>query len=344
MNYSQEYIAENLFEALNEHFESNKVIKKGVGVHWHCSLESGNRRSKIHCFEHRHYKDVKPEYLISFEESEENKAWGRTFDINEVIQSSRDWINEKELVFLYQKYEFIDWYKRKIESIEEHLIAYESGLEKTEREIDSTWGSGIYDYRISYKNRSCDLTGFGKNNPIGFAFKWDDCVLFEVIQSDLRLLAAVIKKWLIDEIEPSALDRQYDWLKTGNLAKYYEQGEGITGEFIESWNFIERFFGDTSDSWSPFKTDALKLIHEMRSIGLDKQLRAGQSLFFFLLSRARRHSLDENHPFLHITFLGKNRMKVHSSLNGVEDTIETEVKYSSHFKLLVEQLLLQEIE
>jgi hypothetical protein len=89
MKFNQEYIAENLYKNLRRYFkdkeESIQISMEGTGVHWHCNLESQNRRAKIHCFEHRHYEDIKPEYLISFDESEQNKAWGRTHDIEETI-------------------------------------------------------------------------------------------------------------------------------------------------------------------------------------------------------------------------------------------------------------------
>jgi len=348
MKHSQEFIAENLFENLKKFFEDkNKLIrveKEGAGVHWNCDVILNGRRSKIHCFEHRHYDDIRPEYLISFEESDKNEAWGRTFDINETIQSSSDWIDNKDVDFLHKNYEFVDWYKRKIQEIEGLLIANESELSKAEKVLDSPWGSGLYDYQIEYRDRSCELSGYGKKEPISFVFKWDDCKLFEVKQNDLTLLAEVIKKWLIDEIEPSTLEIEYDWVEVGDLAKHYEKGEGIKGEFIESWNSIERFYGELSDEYHPFKTGALKLIQEMRSVGLDEELRAGQSLFFFILSRSRRHGLEENHPYIHITFLGKNKMKVNARLKGVAETSEVEVKYVGLIESKVIELLKEKIE
>lgn len=348
MKHSEEYIAENLFENLKEFFgdksKSISITKEGAGVHWNCDIALNGRRSKIHCFEHRHYDDIRPEYLISFEESDKNEAWGRTFDIHETIRSSSDWIDNKEIDFLYKKYEFIDWYKRRIQKIERELITNETELSQTEKVLNSPWGSGLYDYQISYRNRSCELSGFGKNEPISFVFKWDDCKLFEIKQNDVTLLAEVIKKWLINEIEPSALEYQYTWVNVGDLAKYYEKGEGIKGEFIESWNSIERFYRELSDEYHPFKADAFKLIQEMRNKGLDKELRVGQSLFFFILSRSRRHGLEENHPYLHIAFLGNNKMKVTSRLNDKKETSDVDVKYEGLIEHMVNELLKEKIE
>lgn len=347
MKYTQEYIAENLFEKLTNHFkkeqESIKITKNGAGVHWDCVIVLKNRKCKIHCFEHRHYDDIRPEYLISFEEAEENKAWGRTFDIEETILSSADWIHNKDLDFLYEQYEFIDWQKRRIQEIEKQLIKNASELALTENILEASWGSDLYDYCMNHNNRSCKLSGFGKTEPVSFTFYWEDCRLFELKQNDLSLLAEVVKKWLIDDIQPSVLEHQYDWIIVGDLAKYYEKGEGIKGEYIESWNSIEQFYGRFSKENRPFIMDALRLIEEMKSKGLHTELRAGQSLFSFILSRSRRHGLQENHPFIQIHFLGDNWMKVESSLDNNEETEEMEVKFGGFLEQKITQLLKEEI-
>lgn len=348
MKFNEEYIAENLYGNLKKYFsEKGKSIgltKEGAGVHWNCNIELKDRKCIIHCFEHRHYENVKPEYLISFEESGTNLAWGRTHDIGETIQSSEDWINNQKVNDLYQKFEFVDWYKRRIQTIESQLLNHEPKLEQTERMLTSSWGSGLCNYYISYKDRSCELSGYGKEVPISFKLKWDNCNLFEVRQDDLPLLAEVIRKWLVDEIKPSKLDNEYDWIDVGELAEYYERGEGVIGEFIESWNSIERFYNQLSDERQPFKIGALKLIREMRKEGLDKEIRAGQSLFFFVLSRARRHGLETDQSYLSITFLGKNKMKVESNLDIENNEVEYDVQYDGYVKEVIRKLLREKIE
>ena len=347
MKYNEENIAEKLNEHLKRHFKGKnelvRISKEGTGVHWNCSLELEDRKSKINCFEFRNYEDIKPEYLISFEESGENKAWGRTYDIIETIKSSEEWINKGDRDILYQKFEFIDWYKRRIETIENQLLQFEPLLKQTKRELNSPWGSGLYDYSIEFKNRSCELNGFGEIEPTSFRMKWDDCNLFEVKQDDLEILSEILKKWLIDEIPPSILNSQYNWIEIGDLAQFYEQGEGIKGEFIKSWETVLKFYNGLSDESYPFVKDAIKLIHEMQSVGLDNKLRAGQSMFFFILSRSRRHGLEEENPFLHVTFLGANRMKVILIMNGEQKEIEHDVSYTGSFKEMVNELLNEKI-
>lgn len=343
MKFTEKCIAENLHENLKRYFkgkgESIQISIEGAGVHWHCNLESQNRRAKIHCFEHRHYEDIKPEYLISFDESEQNKAWGRTHDIEETIYSSHEWIKNKTIEELYKKYEFIDWCKRKIKGIERQLLNYQSTLKETEKRLISTWGSGLYDYEVTYKKRSCRLSGYGEAEPISFEIKWDNCKLFEIKQNDLSLLADVLKKWLIDEIKPTKLEKEYDWIEVGQLAKYYENGEGLKGEFIESWNSIENFYEQINGS---FTTKVLELIKELRKKGFDERLRAGQSLDTFLLSRSRRHGLTQEQNFIALRFrIDKDEMIVTDNENN--ELLVDQVKISDEFIKLFEGLAKEEI-
>lgn len=116
----------------------------------------------------------------------------------------------------------------------------------------------------------------------------------------------------------------------------------IEEDFIESWDLIEKFYKEYPDDSGPFTNDALKLIKEMRSCNLDKELRAGQSLWFFLLSRNRWHGLDKE-PHIRITFLGKNKMDIKSNFNGEEISKESEVNYSGYLKKMINKLLEHEI-
>ncbi len=343
MKFNEEYIAENLHENLKRYFkgkgESIQISIEGEGVHWHCNLASQNRRAKINCFEHRHYEEIKPEYLISFDDSEQNKAWGRTHDIEETICSAEKWINNKEIEELHEEYEFIDWYKRKIQEIESQLLTHQSTLKKTEKRLITTWGSGLYDYKIRHKNRSCKLSGYGKTEPISFEMEWDDCRLFEIRQNDCSLLADVLKKWLIDEIEPTKLEREYDWIEVGQLAKYYEIGEGLKGELIESWNSIEKFYKQIHKNFAP---KVLRLIKGLRQKGFDERLRAGQSLYTFKLSRSRRHGLTQEQNFIAIRFrMDKDEMIV-TNKEGHE-LLVSKIEISDEFIKLFEGLTKEEI-
>lgn len=64
-------------------------------------------------------------------------------------------------------------------------------------------------------------------------------------------------------------------------------------DFLRSWDIIEVFFGE--DYWL---TPLLPLIKTLRARGYDRQLRAGQSMNRFILSRSREHGLRPDQPSL----------------------------------------------
>lgn len=343
MKFNQEHIAENLYKKLNEHFKDRKelinISIEGLGVHWHCMVAFQNRACKIHCFEDYNQGNLKGEYLISFKEFNENKAWGRTHKIEEVLTSSATWFSNKGVDFLYQQYEFVDWDKRRVNFIENEFLKYEPKLRNVTTKKD--YWSDSCDYTMMYKDRSCRLSGYGKNEPVSFNFQWDKCRLFEVQQNDLALLAEVMRKWLIDEIQPSSLGSQFDWIKISDLARYYEKGEGIKGEFIESWNSIEKFYNNFDDH---FKTKILviDLIKELRQKGFDERLRAGQSLYHFILSRSRRHGLISGQIFLKLVFnTEKNEMFVRDSAG--KQILSGEIKFSTKLEAVLNNISKEEI-
>ena len=109
----------------------------------------------------------------------------------------------------------------------------------------------------------------------------------------------LIKRWVADTAMPSVLKNEFPEIEFGKLAEYYERGNGIEGEFIISWDDIERFYKELK----PEKEDEiLKLIRQMRTKGFDRTLRAGQSLYTLILSRSRRHGLKENQNSVSFTF------------------------------------------
>ncbi|MEL6812007.1 MAG: hypothetical protein AAFP76_11780 [Bacteroidota bacterium] len=124
--------------------------------------------------------------------------------------------------------------------------------------------------------------------------------------------------------------------------------DGHKKDFMESWNAIEAFYSSFSGNWISMGKDALRLIQQMRDLGLDEKLRAGQSLTTFFLSRNRNHGLDKE-PHIQISFLGNNKMNVVSSFNGAglfnEQHIgkECEVHYSGYLPEMIHKLLEQEI-
>ncbi len=258
---------------------------------------------------------------------------------------------------------------KEFKDIEEKLITNRPELTKAEFLVEPFDPElpGIYDLFISYNNRSCRFHNVNSNSEAEFSFFWDGCKLFE-IKNSLPIMSNVIYDWLISNIKPSELEKKYNWINTGKVAGYYEKGEGVKGEFIDSWDKIEAFYKQfLNEEWHRSGEDALKLIKEMRGVGLDEQLRAGQSLWHCFLSRSRRHGLTLNAPYLRITFLGNNKMVVRPyfgkgdsyfkdlenfnvdepenfGFKGEDERFEFEVKYEREFEKLVKKLLKEKIE
>ena len=119
----------------------------------------------------------------------------------------------------------------------------------------------------------------------------------------------LIEDWLTNNLMPSQINQKYTEVDCGSLGRYYEQGRFLEGDFFESWDEIEGFYNRLSDDdWQIIKADAIALISQMRDIGLDQVIRAGQSWLYLVLSRARRNKLELDHGRVSIEFLGGGQM------------------------------------
>lgn len=90
---------------------------------------------------------------------------------------------------------------------------------------------------------------------------------------------------------PSELKREYPWLEIDGLAEYYERGEGLTGEFIESWESMRRFYKEEMNLYLGDEISDLMVnfITAMKAEGYNCLLRAGQSLSSLILSPSKKH-------------------------------------------------------
>lgn len=71
----------------------------------------------------------------------------------------------------------------------------------------------------------------------------------------------------------------------------------IEKAFYQSWDKIENFYATniSENGWVMLKP-LLELILELRKRGYDKQFRAGQSMFTFIISRAEEWGLRPGQP------------------------------------------------
>jgi len=104
-------------------------------------------------------------------------------------------------------------------------------------------------------------------------------------------------------------------LEIDELADYYERGEPVVGEFMRSWDAIEAYYTETKGG-DYFKA-VRGLIRSMREAGYDRQLRAGQSMASFGLSRSHEQGLREDQPRLWFD-IGPSEMDVDANFGDGE--------------------------
>jgi hypothetical protein len=271
-----------------------------------------NRSSTVHCFALR---DDHPEFLTLFQSSGQEIATARTSSMDGTVRAVSQWLDGEDLTSLYKAFPFVDHWKRRLLNIQDVVVQYAPCLENAS-ELKYR-GSGLYHLWFRDRTRSARIYYYGKNDLPDVTCHWDDCELFKFHATDLQFLANVLMRWLCDETQPSEMRKEFPALSIGKLADYYEAGKPIEGEFIESWDHIERFYDERNFPPGP---QVLELIKHLRSQGYDRTLRAGQSMFTFILSRSRRHGLRADQSSINFEFQSKHEMQVSLKIGDNEET------------------------
>ena len=309
MKHPQEDYAQALHSILVDQFtsppSSTIVDIDGKGVHWHCSATRDDLSCRIACFDVRG-----PEYYTTFRRANEDMAVARTSNQIGTVDAASDWLDGSAVSELYARYAFVDASKHALSAISEHVgraVPELVGAAELKHH-----GGDIYSLKFNDGDRSCLVSFYGKNAVPDARFAWDSCDLFKYQAADNDQLAGVLKRWVLDHAPPSAMRYEFPQFEIGSLADYYESGNPIEGEFIQSWDSIEEFY---SEDWCTFSDSVLAMLRAMRDGGYDRQLRAGQSLSSLGLSRSRRHGLRKDQPCLWFDF-GKSTMNVFAEFSG----------------------------
>jgi len=339
MKYVEEDHAKDLHRDLTLRFTDSvpatAVSVDGAGVHWQCAAKRGRQFCSIACFDVRG-----PEYLTFFERDSEKLATGRTSSRIDTINAVDDWLQGQQLSQLYDRFRFVDQTKRTLDSIREDMLA---GIPELAEAVAGALQHDICDlYYLWFRgvDRSCRISFHGKNEFPDAAFHWDKCELFRFQASDRQRLTAVLKRWLCDRAMPSALRTEFPWLEIGELADYYEQGNPIEGEFIKSWDSLERFYDGMH---FPFAPQVLRLIRQMRQKGYDKSLRAGQSLWSLIVSRSRRHGMREDQPMIAFSFRNDG-MEVYTRIDEGTKVSCPEIECTAEIDALLKRLEAKDID
>lgn len=296
MKYPEEDVANELHRELTRRFHATATVVsiEGAGVHWHCTASRGNSQCSIACF-----TSLGTEYYTDFKRDGAGIATSRIPSRNQTIDAVADWLDGCELAEIHERYSFVDNTKRTLSRLRDEVMAFAPELRHSAHFSLDHQMADIYYLRVKADDRSCELSFYGKNELPDAKFAWDDCQLFQYQPDDNSRLAAVLKRWICDRCQPSAMRNEFSWLQIGELADYYEGGKPVEGEFIQSWDWMEQFYDDMD---CPFASQVKGFMGEMRSKGFHKTLRAGQSLWSLILSRSRRHGLRHEQPCLQFWF------------------------------------------
>ncbi len=350
MKYPEENLAKDLYYELSQHFADRTPLIEykiqGCGVHWLCTVKQNDNFCSIDCF---HERDG-IEYCISFERNAEKIAEGRTSAKFEAIHAVDDWVQGSELSILYDKFLFVDRNKRDIFDVRDDLVANFPELSPL-AEIEEK-SSHFCQLWFKWDDRLAHIT-FGDINKetLNIDFYWDkSSILFNTKNCDRKLLAKILKRWVYDRALPSVIRTEFPSVEISKLADFYEQGNPIEGEFLESWDSIEKFYESMSGFYGELLNPMIELVKSIRKENYDRQLRAGQSMLFLCLSRSQSHgALGVNY----LVFAGENNSyeingeeKISQSLqvtyyaNGAiaEKLVENEIALTNPIRKLLQKL------
>lgn len=312
---------------------------KEAGTQSECNIASRMRQCSIHCYAiDRNDLNFKgAEFYTVYLENGETIANGRTFDKLRAMDAIKRWMQNKSLDELYAEFDFIDEQKRKLNKLRDEINKLSPQLASISQNGVAEEPFTSFSLLFGDDNRKCRIYYYGCEHNPRYVFNWDDSIIFEISGSANKKIDILITKWVLDKAMPSSLKAEFPDINFGKLAEFYEQGNGVEGEFILSWDNIEAFYRETNiDQKSPI----LQLIAQMRERGFDRTLRAGQSLFTLLVSRSRRHGLRPDQPSVSFSFnfiktamevrtpkgekIGFERIEYNDTIDGLLRALEAE--------------------
>jgi hypothetical protein len=286
------------------------------------------------------FDDRGPEYLVAFQRNERSDATGRTVSRAEVVAAVADWLDGHGVEDLHQRFAFVDRRKRALATIEAETVTCCPELGRlASSEIRQVCGD-LYDLWFKTQDRSCRISYYARNQFPDAEFHWDECELLRIQMGDTTRLAVMLKRWLCDQAMPSAMAAEFPEAESHPPARYYEEGRPAEGEFITSWDAIERFY---EDALFPCAGPVLGMIARIRQAGYDKTLRAGQSLWLLVVSRSRRHGLREGQPSITFAFTG-NGMDVYNDVDGQERLSFPRIEFTPQVNDLLNRLSTKHID
>lgn len=333
MKFEEENHARNLHRALKAQASRGTNLHiHGRETEWSCAASRGHRSCSIACF---HHSGETPgsEYLITFEQHNQGAAMGRTVATEEATSATLFWLDGHPVEILHKQFNFVDAQQRALAEIEKAIIASEPELDaETTHELRKVVRDIYYLWFVA-KERSCRISYQGHNTQPDALFYGEETELFRCPVQSTDDLATVLKSWLCKGELPSQLHEKFPWIQMHPLAAYFEARYSTEGEFLTSWDNIEKFYRDEK---FPLAAPVLAMIAEMRRVGYDHKLRAGHSLWSLVLSRSRRHGLRDGQPYIAFCFRPGATMEIY--LPGRSNITLPEIKFTPEINTHLDQL------
>jgi hypothetical protein len=340
MDFPHETYAKDLHRALSLRCSrppGTHVAVEGRGVNWTCSAQRRGRSCRICCFDLPRAQGA--EYLAFFKDDGRDHATGRTSSQDGVVGAAGDWLDGAGLEALYVRFSFVDSGKRALTALLAETLERSPRLRASASHDVCHDTCDMYHLWFRAKDRACRVAYYGKNRFPDAFFFWDECNLFRFPVEHQVVFAEVLERWLCEDARPSALAREFACVQIGPLARYYEEGRPVEGEFLVSWDEVEEFYGRLPSPGQKM----LPLIADMRQAGYDKVLRAGTSMWTLLVSRSRRHGLRVDQP--RIAFLIRdNDMDVVASIDGQETLSGLEIAFVPRIDAMLKRLAEKKID
>ena len=312
MKSKQQQYAEDLETALIGRFAASADVSEvrisDSGPHCLCIMKRGNLVCKTWCIDWGG-----AEYLTLFVHDINEVAAGRTVSLDDTSGAIADWLQGDGIGELYDRYLFIDQQKRELSALVDEILNRYPDLAKAAPPKITKNYYDIHSLKFLGSERSCYVSFYGRKEFPDANFYWDDCKLFGLSIDDMERFGAILNRWLCERAMPSELRREFPGIEIGQLADYYEQGNAVEGEFIQSWDEITAFYSERQFANAPA---IVEFISQMRARGYDKSLRAGQSLNILIVSRSRRNGLEDGQPNIVFDFYHKHGFVIYANNVG----------------------------
>ena len=339
----EEIYAKELHQALLKKFQRSADIEIAIeGAPWYCTVLYDTHYCKVFCGELP--GQMIPDYLVRFNRNTEKITEGRTDSVLDVVNSISRWLENATLDNLYDDFEYVDKNKRKFLDIEKLMIKSAPDLALTTKHGLHQWDqwSDIHYLRFDTEIRSVHFAFWGKNEIPDCFFDWDKSNLLKAQVENYQELGLAAKYWLCDEINPSKMAKEFSWFHVTKLAKFYEIGKGVEGDFVVSWDKTEKSFNRFAKNSKRFQ-QALHFISQLREYGYDHQLRAGSSLTRFIVSRSRRNGLRQDQASICFWFNDDSFEVSFDKVHSETKTSFSNYQVSDELRIMLDELVLTEI-